>query len=68
MSPSVALYCLQILNTLPGLIAAGQSAMGLINAGTVAIQNMVAENRNPTPEEWAALDAIRDGLHKQIQS
>lgn len=61
-------YALQILNMLPGLIATGQSVMGLINAGTVAMQNMIVEKRDPTPEEWAALDAMRDALHKQVQA
>ena len=61
-------YALQLLNMLPQLIGSGQSIMGLINSGTSALQNMTAEKRDPTTEEWATLDAVRDSLHKQVQS
>lgn len=60
-------YALQILNMLPTLIATGSSVMGLINKGTAALQNMIAEGRNPTPEEWATLDSMRDALHNEVQ-
>ena len=66
--PAAAAYALQLLSMLPQLIGAGQSVMSLINQGQTALANMLAEKRDPTPAEWAALDATRDALHKQIQS
>lgn len=32
------------------------------------VQQMVAANRDPTPEEWATLDAAADAYHKAIQA
>ncbi len=65
--PQVLLYMLQVLNAIPGLLAAGQSVMGLVNNATVAVQNMQAENRDPSPAEWDALNktiaALRSELH-----
>jgi hypothetical protein len=61
-------YVLQLLNLLPSLIATGQSVMATVNQGTTALQNMIAEKRDPTAEEWAALDKMRDALHQQVQS
>jgi len=53
---------------MPMLIGAGQSVMQLVTNGQTALSNMQAENRGPTPEEWAALDAMRDALHARIQA
>ncbi len=61
------MYALQALNAIPTLIATGQNVMGMVNRTTVAMQNMQAENRNPTDQEWADLhkdiDAMRNQLH-----
>ena len=65
--PAIA-YAIQLLGLLPQLIGAGQGVMNLINQGQAALSNMIAEKRDPTPEEWAALDAMRDALHRQVQS
>lgn len=63
-----ALYALQLLQSLPGLIATGQNVMSIINQGTIALQNMVAEKRNPTDAEWDALNAVTADLRKQLHS
>ncbi len=68
MNPAVLMYMLQVLNAIPALIASGESVMGLVNKTTVAIQNMQAENRNPTDEEWADLHKEIDTLRAQLHS
>jgi hypothetical protein len=65
--PALA-YAIQLLSMLPSLIGAGQGVMSLITQGQTALANMVAEKRDPTAEEWAALDAMRDTLHKAVQA
>lgn len=64
----IAQYAIQLLGLMPSLIAAGQSVMTLVNQGTASLQNMIAENRPPNDAEWAALDAIRDAAHAQVQA
>ena len=68
MNPLTALYALQLLQALPGLIATGQNVMSIINQGTTALQNMVAEKRNPSDAEWDALNAVTAELRKQLHS
>lgn len=63
----IAQYAIQLLGLMPSLIAAGQSVMALVNQGTTSLQNMIAENREPTEAEWGALDAARDAVHAAIQ-
>jgi hypothetical protein len=65
--PALA-YAIQLLSMLPSLIGAGQGVMSLITQGQTALAGMVSENRDPTPSEWAALDAIRDTLHAKVQA
>lgn len=68
MNPAVILYALQVLQAIPSLIATGQSVMALVNQSSTAMQNMLAEKRNPTDPEWAALDATINDLRKQLHS
>lgn len=68
MSPLALQYVIQVLTSIPGLLAAGQSVVSTVNHAITMGNTFVAEKRDPTAEEWAALDAIRDELHKQIQS
>lgn len=63
-----AAYALQLLSMMPSVIAAGQSLMTIINQGQTALSNMIAEKRDPTPEEWAALNVIRDANHAAVQA
>ena len=65
--PALA-YVAQVLAMLPQLIGAGQSVMGLVTQAQTAVSNMMAGNRGPTPEEIAALRALTDSIHAQIQS
>lgn len=37
-------------------------------AAKEAVERMIAEDRDPTPEEWGQLQAITDGYHKRIQA
>jgi hypothetical protein len=64
----IAQYAFQLLSLLPSLIEAGQSVVGLVNQGKDAIGKMIAENREPTLDEWVALVKTRDDLHAQVQA
>lgn len=60
-------YAMRVLSLLP-LVEKGLGAVvGEMKKGYEALQKMVAEGRDPTPEEWdilnAATDKLRDSLH-----
>lgn len=61
-------YVAQVLALLPSLVGAGQSIMGLVTQAQTAVSNMEAGSRGPTAEEIAALRALTDSLHAQIQA
>jgi hypothetical protein len=68
LNPAILLYALQVLQMIPTLIATGQSVVGLINQSSAAIQNMIAEHRDPTPAEWDALNQTITALRTQLHS
>ncbi|MCA1973380.1 MAG: hypothetical protein LDL44_11125 [Caenispirillum sp.] len=53
-----------------GLRLAEAAAAGIAAAqeGKRLVEQLVAEGRDPTPEEWAALDAASAALHARIQA
>lgn len=60
---SVARY----LDLAQGLIATGSAAYQQLVALKATIQQMVKENRNPTPQEWDALEGRSAVAHRSIQ-
>ena len=60
------LYAIQVLQAVPSLIAAGHDVASFVNDHTAKLNAMHAENRVPTPEEWAALNAKTDELRAQL--
>jgi hypothetical protein len=60
-------YALQVLSILPSLIQAGMDVTALVQNSTAALNKMQDEKRDPTPEEWHALNAqikmLRGELH-----
>lgn len=65
---SIIAYALQALEAIPTLIAAGQSVIGLIQHSTAALKLMQTENRDPTDQEWADLNATIDALRQQLHN
>lgn len=61
-------FALQLLSSLPGLIASGEQAIALIEAHTAALKAMVAEGRSPTQAEWDALNSVLGGLEAQLDA
>ena len=45
------------LESLPGLIQDGVEVVTLINQTVISVKTMIAESRDPTPDEWNALHA-----------
>lgn len=68
MMPTVLMYALQVLQSLPTLLAAGQSVTTLVHQANDALAKMQAEKRDPTPEEWDALNSTISGLRDQLHN
>lgn len=57
-----------VLSQLPSLISAGVNVIALVKDTEATITKAQAENRDPSPAEWDALNAQIDGLRKQLHS
>lgn len=53
-----------------GLRLAEAAAAGIAaaEAGKRLVERLVAEGRDPTPEEWAEVEAVSADLHRRIQA
>ncbi len=58
-------FAIEALNTLPGLISAGIDVIDLINKTSDDLKKMQDENRDPTDDEWAALNKAVEDLRAQ---
>lgn len=56
------------LDMIAAFIEQGGVGVQELNALKLQIQTMVRENREPTDEEWADLQARSDAAHEAIQS
>ena len=63
--PALAM-AIQLLTQLPGLIAAGIQVKGLIDSTRDTLEKAKAENRDPTDQEWDALNKTVEELRKQL--
>lgn len=69
MDPVLLLkFALTALQELPALIRSGKDAIGLIRETEDALKRMIAENRNPTPEEWSSLNKRIADLRGELHS
>lgn len=62
------LYATQLLAALPSLIASGANIIQMVQDGSARLQLMAAENRDPTAEEWVALNTQIVALRSQLHS
>lgn len=60
------LMAIQLLQTLPTLIAAGVEVKGLIERQSAKLQDMANTGRKPTDQEWDELNAEIDALRAQL--
>ena len=58
MSPAVLAYVLAALQALPYVMQAGVSVEQFAASTVAALQQMQAQNRDPTPEEWQAQNSL----------
>ena len=65
--PALA-FAMQLLTSLPGLIAGGVQVVGLIEQGNAKLKQFADEKRDPTPAEWDTLNASIDEHRKQLHS
>lgn len=63
---SALLFATQLLQSLPGLIAAGIEVVDLIKHGNDKLKEFQAEGRDPTDEEWDALNDAIDSKRKRL--
>jgi hypothetical protein len=66
-SAAVADFSITFLRQLPELMAAGIDVYGSINAHRQALEKMKAENRDPTPDEWATLNERLNNDTRRLQ-
>ena len=64
---ALALKALQALSVVPQLVSAGAEVVNLTMDTITALEKMQAEKREPTPEEWEAINTriaeLRARLH-----
>lgn len=65
---NVLIYALQVLNILPQLLQAGKDIGGILETANTALKAMQENGRDPSAEEWAALNAQIDMLRKDLHS
>lgn len=58
-------FAIEAFNVLPGLISAGMDIVDFVNKTNTALTAMQAENRDPTDEEWEALNKVIEDLRAQ---
>jgi uncharacterized protein involved in exopolysaccharide biosynthesis len=61
-------FATTLLGSLPQLIAGGAQILDLVNSGNAKLKQFADEKRNPTPEEWDALNASIDAKRAQLHS
>jgi hypothetical protein len=57
MTPLVLQYVLMALQALPSLVAAGNSINAEVQTLQAQLKLFAAENRDPSPSEWATQNA-----------
>lgn len=68
MGPQALMYAMQLLAQLPALIEGGHEVVGLVKDANDALKKMQSENRDPTPEEFEALNSKINELRAQLHS
>jgi len=61
-------YLLQLVAALPSLIQGGIDTYELVQNGVSKVKLMVAENRNPTDEEWEELNTSIASKRAELHS
>ena len=61
-------FAVQLLSSLPGLIAAGVEVVGLIEKGNEKLKQFAAEKRDPTAAEWEELNAEIAAKRRELHS
>ena len=58
---------INVLQALPAVIIAGEETIQLIHSTVATLQVMQAQNRDPSPSEWAAIDAQLATLTAELE-
>lgn len=61
-------FAMLLLQNVPAIVAAGKDVIAYIKEGMESLRSMQDENRDPTTEEWEALDARISELRKDLHS
>lgn len=64
----VVSFATKALGEIVPLVSAGASVVNLVTSTKDALQNMQAQNRGPTQQEWDALDAEINSLRQQLHA
>lgn len=68
MGATTLVYAMQLLGILPQLIGAGIEIKTMIESHNSKLDLMVEEKRDPTEEEWIALNTTITQLRVQLHS
>ncbi|WP_316978035.1 hypothetical protein [Shumkonia mesophila] len=61
-------FASQVLQLLPAVISGVKGASQAMTWGAGLVKGMAAENRDPTPAEWDALNAMTAAFGEQLLS
>lgn len=64
--PTALAFAMKIIDLAPLVIRGAQGAAQAMTWGRAAIKTMVAEQREPTPAEWDALNAMTAALGDEL--
>lgn len=66
--PQAVMFAIQALTALPGLVKAGIDITNMVTEATSKLELMQKEKRDPTVDEWNALNTqianLRNQLHR----
>lgn len=66
--PQIVAYIVQYTGLIPQLLAAGKDIVAFWKEHSDKVDEMIEQNRKPTPDEWAVINAKVDELRAELHS
>jgi HAMP domain-containing protein len=60
-------FALMLMDLIPRMLAGSAKAIAYFNEGKTALETMVKERRDPTPDEWAALQKSINEMTDELE-
>lgn len=68
VTADILAFLVKAMETIPGLFSAGMDIAAFVQKTTGQVQDMQANNRAPTQQEWDELDAQAKSLQGRLHS